>query len=482
MDLHISLIGRRNLSREIYQQLRSAIMDGRLAPRQPLPATRELARRLGVARNTVTVAYDRLAGEGFVTSRVGSGTFVSSQVADLRPRAGAQRTYGGVRGTLQPRPVWDAVALPTAFERTAEFDFRAGLPDATLFPYDEWRRLTALALRAESGTRVVYGHPQGDPALRAAIARHIALSRGVVTLMDDLTVTNGTQQALDLVARAILEPGDVVAVEEPCYPPARRLFESLGLRIVAVPVDREGLVADALPRRARLVYVTPSHQFPLGVAMSLPRRLALLAWADRNGVAVVEDDYDSEFRLHDRPIEPLHLLDSAGRVIYVGSYSKTLLPTLRLGFVVTPPSLTVAVQKAKYVSDWHTPHLSQAALATFLDDGGFARHIRKMQRVYEARHEIITHVLTNELAGHLELIPSSVGLHVAALARTLSVERLTAVVRRAAENGVEVHEMAKVSISTPPRAGLVIGYGAIPTPRIREGLRRIRTAFDHTGS
>ena len=477
MEFHISLVGRTNLTREIYRQLRGAILDGRLRPRDPLPPTRELAERLGVARNTVTAAYDRLASEGFVSSRVGSGTFVSSHISDARAGAKPERKRGALRG----RAIWDGVDMPGMFERTVEFDFRVGLPDASLFPHKTWRRLSTRALRDDSITRIAYGHPAGHLPLRAAIARHIALSRGVVTNPDDVTVANGTQQALDIVARALLEPRDTVAIEEPCYVLPRRLFESHGARVVGVPVDSEGLVVDALPRRARLIYVTPSHQYPLGVAMSLPRRLALLAWAERHGVAIVEDDYDSEFRFHDRPIEPLHLLDTAGRVIYIGTFSKTLLPTLRLGFVVTPPSLTAAVQKAKFLTDWHTALLPQIALAQFLDEGGFARHIRRMRGVYQVRHEIITHALTHELAQHLELIPSAVGLHVAAVARR-SVAEIRALVERAAARGVAVRELATASYASPPRAGLLVGYGAIPTDRVAEGLRRLRACFETVDS
>lgn len=478
MDFHISLVGRTNLTGEIYRQLRGAILDGRLRPRDPLPPTRELAERLGVARNTVTAAYDRLASEGFVSSRVGSGTFVSSHISSARPPAGAGAKPERSRGTLKPRAIWDGVEMPGAFERTVEFDFRVGLPDASLFPHKTWRRLTTRALRDDSISRIAYGHPGGYLPLRAAIARHIALSRGVVTNPDDVTVTNGTQQALDIVARALLEPRDTVAIEEPCYILPRRLFESHRARVVGVPVDSEGLVVDALPRRARLVYVTPSHQYPLGVAMSLPRRLALLAWAERHGVAIVEDDYDSEFRFHDRPIEPLHLLDTAGRVIYIGTFSKTLLPTLRVGFAVTPPSLTTAVQKAKFLTDWHTALLPQIVLAQFLDEGGFARHIRRMRGVYQVRHEMITHALTHELAQHLDLIPSAVGLHVAAVARQRSVAAIRAVAERAAARGVAVRELAAAAYATPPRAGLLVGYGAIPTAHVAEGLRRLRACFE----
>jgi GntR family transcriptional regulator/MocR family aminotransferase len=403
MDFHIRLIGRKDLSGEIYRQLRRAILDRRLRPGDLLPPSRELAGGLRGSRSTVTVAYDRLAGEGFVTSRVGAGTFVSEHVA----RAPAEANRRRAEGALRPRPLWESIPLPTPFARVAEFDFRTGLPDASLFPHKRWRRLMAHELRSEAVGSGVYGHPAGHRTLREAIARHIGIVRGVEASADDVTITCGSQQALDVVARVLLGPGDRVAVEDPGYPPPRRLFESLGARIVGVPVDPHGLVVGALPRHTRVVYVTPSHQYPLGVSMVLPRRLALLAWAERHNAAIIEDDYDSEFRFGERPIEPLQTLDTAGRVVYLGSFSKTLLPTFRLGFVVTPPSLRAAVHKAKYVTDWHTSMLVQAALARFIDDGGFARHIRKMGSVYRLRHAMVMHGLTNELADHLEVIPSA---------------------------------------------------------------------------
>jgi GntR family transcriptional regulator/MocR family aminotransferase len=473
MEYHVSLIGRKDLSGEIYRQLRRGILEGRLRPGDALPPTRTLARSLNVSRTTVTVAYDRLLGEGFVTSRVGSGTFVGER----GPRVGGNGRRTEAPGVLEARAVWDSIRLPTAFDRPARFDFRSGIPDGSLFPHKTWRRLITHELRAKAFGKAVYGDPAGHPALRAAIARHIGLSRGVEASADDVTITSGTQQALDVIARVLLAPGDRVAVEDPGYPPPRRLFESLGARIAAVPVDRHGLMVDALPRHIRLVYVTPSHQYPLGVPMSLQRRLALLAWAERNNAAIVEDDYDSEFRFRGRPIEPLQTLDTVGRVIYVGSFSKTMLPALRLGFVVTPPSLRAAVHKAKHVTDWHTPMLAQAALARFIDDGGFARHLRRMGGVYSARYELVTKTLTSDFADHLELIPSAAGLHVAAIARTASAARIDIVARRASGLGVEVQELARFSVKGTGGPGLLVGYGGIPTADIEEGLRLLRSCF-----
>jgi GntR family transcriptional regulator/MocR family aminotransferase len=473
MEFHVSLTGRKDLSGEIYRQLRRAIVDGRLRPGDLLPPSRDLSRSLGVSRTTITVAYDRLAGESFVASRVGAGTFVSEHVARM-PRE--SKRHGD--GVLRARPIWDSFSLSNAFARPAPFDFRTGLPDASLFPHKTWRRLVSRELRSDAVASGVYGHPAGHHGLRESIARHIGISRGMAVSADDVTVTSGTQQALDVVSRVLLGPNELVAVEDPGYGPPRRLLQSLGARIVGVPVDAEGLVVEALPRRARMVYVTPSHQYPLGIPMSLARRLALLAWAERNKAAIVEDDYDSEFRFQGRPIEPVQTLDTAGRVIYVGSFSKTMLPTLRLGFIVTPPSLRAAVHKAKFVTDWHTSLLVQAALARFIEDGGFARHIRRMSAVYRVRHELVSRILTTQFSDYLQLIPSSAGLHLATVARTASAEELTAVAQRASEAGVEVQQLARFAVGARGRAGLVLGYGAIPTARIEAGLRRLRQCFD----
>src|SRR5689334_19818039 len=275
MELHISLVGRKNLSGEIYRQIRRAIAEGRLRPGDCLPASRDLARSLRVSRTTVTAAYDRLAGEGFLTSRIGAGTFVSNHLAPARP---ASRN-AVKEGALKPRALWDSVQLSRAFVKPAEFDFRTGLPDGSLFPHETWRRLLARELRAQVKTAGVYDESGGHRGLREAIARHVGVSRAVHVSPDDVTITNGAQQALDLIARALISPGDRVAIEDPGYAPPRYLFSSLGARVQGVAVDDEGIVVDAIARDTRLVYVTPSHQYPLGVTMSLSRRLALLDWA-----------------------------------------------------------------------------------------------------------------------------------------------------------------------------------------------------------
>jgi GntR family transcriptional regulator/MocR family aminotransferase len=296
-----------------------------------------------------------------------------------------------------------------------------------------------------------------------------------------VVVANGTQQAIDLIARVLLQPGDQVGFEDPGFGPLYLLFRALGARVHGVPVDAEGLMVDAIPAGTRLVYVTPAHQMPLGMTMSLARRMALLAWARRNDGVIVEDDYDSEFRYGGRPIEPLHTLDTSGRVIYVGTFSKTTLPTLRLGFVVAPPSLVPALYGAKFLTDWHTPIPLQRAMAEFIVGGHFARHVRRLRLVYEERHRRITRILRRDFAHELRVIPSAAGLHVTATAVDGSVERIQEVAEQAARVGVAVHTLSGHAIERPPIAGLIVGYGAIQTDRIEAGLERLLDCLARVG-
>jgi GntR family transcriptional regulator/MocR family aminotransferase len=465
MDVHISLAGPGDRATRIYGQLRSAVLDGRLRPGDRLPPTRELAASLGVARNTVAVAYERLTAEGFLTARVGAGTFVGTA-----PVASAvRRPVPGVR----PQPIWDALQReekPARRPYVAK-GFIVGTPDPTLFPLATWRRLVSAELRSATLTPAAYADASGEPRLRAAIARYLGVSRSVRAAADDVVVTQGAQQALDLIGRVLVAPGDTVAVEEPGYPPARALFRALGARVVGVPVDGEGLVVDRLPSAARLVYVTPSHQFPLGTPMSLARRAALLDWAATRDAAVIEDDYDSEFRFSDRPLDPLQSLDRAGRVVYVGTFSKTLLPALRLGYAVAPPSLLPALRTARRLADWHGDVVAQAALARFIDSGELSRHVRRAGRVYAERHRLVTAALAGDLSRWLTPVPSAAGLHVCAL----STVPLDDVVARAAAAGVTVERLSAYGAAGPD--GLVLGYGAVPTDRIAPGLRTLAECF-----
>jgi GntR family transcriptional regulator/MocR family aminotransferase len=469
VELHIDLTGPRGHRDEIYRQIREAVLDGRIRDGDALPPTRELAQRLAVSRTTVSAAYDRLTAEGFLNGRVGAGTFVRSGAAPW-PAGPSAEPAAGVR----PRPEWtDVPPPPRSFADTSEFDFRSGVPDVRLFPFDTWRRLTAARLRESRAELLTYGDPRGDPRLRAGIARHVGVSRNVRVRSDDIVVTAGAQQTVDLVARVLLGPGDLAAVEDPGYPPPRLLLGTLGVRVATVPVDEEGIVVAEIPPGTRLVHVTPSHQYPLGVSMSLARRHELLDWAERTGAVIVEDDYDTEFRYTGRPLEPLHSLDSHGRVVYVGSFSKVLSPALRMGFLAAPPSLTGAIVKAKYLADWSSPAIEQAVLADFLAEGGFARHIRRMRKVYRERHDVLLGLLRRDFADVLTPRPSAAGLHLSAAAE----RDLRAVLPRARAAGVRLLALDDFAV-TSQRHGLLFGYGAIAAERIAPGLARLRRVLD----
>jgi GntR family transcriptional regulator/MocR family aminotransferase len=473
VDLHVTLDGRGDRATRIYRQLREAVLDGRLRSGDRLPPTRELASRLEVARGTVAVAYERLIAEGFAEARVGAGTYVSRAVTTAR----VVRFRRAPGGSVRPRARWEAMNLAERHTSPAEYDFRIGTPDRDLFPFATWRRMLSEHVRASAYPRVGAVDACGHPGLRAAIARYAGVARSVRATADDVLMTQGAQQALDLIGRVLIEPGDLVAVEEPGYPRARLLFHCLGARVVGVPVDGEGIDVTALPAAARLVYVTPSHQFPLGTPMSLPRRTALLEWAAGRGTVIVEDDYDSEFRFTARPLEPLQSLDRAGRVVYVGTFSKTLLPMLRLGFLVAPASLQHALRVAKELTDRHGDHATQAALARFIDSGELARHVRKANRIYAVRHQHVVSGLAGELAEWMDPVPSDAGLHVAARLRPSANLHIDDALARARDLGVEVDDLAAYGTGDHPQAGVVIGYGAIQAEAIPPGLHLLARAF-----
>ncbi|WP_306214589.1 MocR-like pyridoxine biosynthesis transcription factor PdxR, partial [Actinoplanes sp. RD1] len=409
----------------------------------------------GVARNSVATAYEQLVAEGYLTARTGAGTFV----ARVRPEPAARRRHAD---PLRPRAGWTFAPAPaSAAEPVPRYDFRTGIPDAGLFPFETWRRLVAGELRLGANAPGRYGDPAGHPALRAAIARYVGYSRSLRVLPEEVVVTNGAHHALDLIGRVLVSPGDVVAVEDPGYPPARQVFASLGARVTGVPVDADGLVVDALPDRARVVYTTPSHQFPLGRAMGLARRHALLAWAARRQAAIVEDDYDSEFRHSARPLEPLHSLDTVGRVLYVGTFSKSMLPSLRTGFVLAPAPLRAALTAARQLGDSYGQVAVQAALARFIDEGLLARHVRRAGRAYRDRHARVVAALSG--LPQLALVPSAAGLHVAAL----TPEPAAPVVAAARARGVAVEDLASYGSDS---TGFVLGFGAIDPALLDEGL------------
>ena len=472
-DLVVDLSVRGDRATAVYRALLDAVRTGRLGPGERLPPTRALAKDLGVSRTTVATAYDRLVAEGFLSARVGAGTFVADAARPVRrPRRGTE---------LAPRSGWDHEPHPTSGSTTKPaHDFRVGIPDARLFPFDTWRRLVTAELRVGAHDLGVYAEPAGYPPLREAIARQLALSRGLTVTGDEVLVTSGTQQALDLVTRVLVGPGDVVAIEEPGYPLARDVFASYGARVVPVRVDDEGLVVDELPAATRLVFTTPSHQFPTGPPLSLERRRALLDFAGRHRCAVIEDDYDSEFRFTERPLETLHSMDDAGRVLYLGTFSKSLVPGLRFGYLVAPEPLQAALRAALQLSVGYLAVPEQAALTRFLEDGLFARHLRRAKAAYAERRSLVLEAIHGPLADHLELVPCQAGLHITTLLRDQSVDD-TEVVRRAAELGVAVEALSSYAVTGSPR-GVVLGYGAADPATITPGLARLAGVLDELPS
>jgi GntR family transcriptional regulator/MocR family aminotransferase len=467
VDLHVSLDGPGDRATRIYLTVREAVVDGVLAPGDRLPASRDLAHQLGVARGTVTVAYDRLAAEGFLETRPGAGTFVTAvPFAAASPR-------GARPGAVRPLPLWARDPEPEPTRSRLLHDLSIGLPDPDLFPLEVWRRLVADQLRRSRLAEATYSG-RGSWRLRSEIARLLGLSRSVVATGDDVLVTAGAQQAVDLVCRVLVGPGTVVAVEDPGYAAVHRLFETHRARVRGVPVDDEGLVVDAVPRGARVVYVTPSHQFPTGIPMSLARRVALLRWAVEHDAVVVEDDYDSEYRWSDHPVEPLQSLDRDGRVVYVGTFSKTLLPGLRVGYIVAPRSLQPALHEAKRVSTWEGDLTTQGALAAFLGEGHHAAHVRRARKVYRARRDLLLDGLAG-LDDVLTVLPSVAGLHVAVRFVDEATDD-TDVVARAAARGVRVEALSAYRREQPCRPGLALGFGGLAVDAVPEALRRLEAA------
>ncbi|HEY2242323.1 MAG TPA: PLP-dependent aminotransferase family protein [Streptosporangiaceae bacterium] len=466
MDFFLDPESGKPLTGQLYEQLRLAITKGRLLPGDQLVPSRQLADELGVSRHTVTTAYGRLVAEGYAEGRAGGGSMVATAWPAPAPAA-------DVADALRPSPRF--AGWSPYFRRPSygfRVDLRPGLSDPALFPAAMWRRRVAAAVDAEHRE---YGDPAGRIRLRRAIAGWVARSRSVAAGEDSVVITSGTQHAIDLVARVLLEPGDVVAVEDPGYVPARRLFSAIGAQVAGVPVDDQGLIVELLPDSARIVYVTPSHQFPLGTTMSMPRRRALLRWAQQHDAAVIEDDYDTEFRYVDRPLEPLQALDTNGRVVYVGSFSKTFSPAVRLGFAVVPRPLVEPIIALRQLIDWHPPIAMQTALAGFIEDGLLDKHIRRSRRVYAERHRILTAALAGPLAGQLTARTSNAGLHVAALLREGLGEK--EVLRAAARHGIATAGLHDCYHALPARPGLLIGFGAVSTAELPAALRMLDRAL-----
>ena len=468
------------LQRQICVSIQRAILDGVVGPGTRLPSSRALADDLGVSRTTTLLAVQQLQAEGYLTGRRGSGTFVAQELPDDLVRRRAPRPTRSLKHPTLSRRGAALVAAPPGAHRLdgPPRAFRIGTPGVDLFPVALWWRLASRRLRAMTPSQLDYGDPAGLRALREAIAEHVRTARGTRCGADQILIVAGAQQGLELISRVLLDPGDRVWMEEPGYPGARSALLGAGARILPVPVDAEGLDVEKGARRAgdaRLVYVTPSHQYPLGVPMSLPRRLALLRWASRARAWVIEDDYDSEFRYGARPVPCLHGLDVDGRVIYVGSFSKTLFPSLRLGFLIVPPDLQDGLVAGRAAADQHPPVLDQAVLADFIVEGHFARHLRRMRVAYRERLETLTAAAERLCRGALRVRPTRTGLHAIA---DLDGAAAATVSREAAARGVEATPLSAYCVGREkPANALVLGFAAVRPEAARRGMERLAAAI-----
>jgi GntR family transcriptional regulator/MocR family aminotransferase len=463
------------LFRQIQQQLRKAILSRALRPGAKLPATRDLAERLGVARSSVIAAFAELRAEGYITGRSGSGTYVSADLPEPSERGarGAARGQGARRVALPAR----ARAFETWADGVAEGEerpFQTGRSRMDARTLEAWRKLSQRALRDFSSQHLGYTDPRGLPELRTAICEYLRAARAVRCEPEQILVTAGTQHALDLVIRVLLEPGDRVWVEDPGYPLTWAALTAAGIRARPIPVDDQGLIVRAGLRsapRARAAYVTPSHQYPLGRVLSMARRLELLDWARESGAWIFEDDYDSEFRYAGRPLSSLQGLDEADRVLYVGTLNKVLFAGLRIGYVVVPPQLLRAFVGARHLMDRQPQSLLQVVLAEFMAQGHFASHVRRMRHHYLEQRDALVSELLRRAGQHVRVAPPEQGMRLAALLEgTASDVEIEAAARRA---GVIVRALSGFYRAAPPRQGLLLGFTGHSREATRQAVARL---------
>ncbi len=479
--------GRANgAGRRIYEHIRAQMAEGIWGVGARVPSTRALATELGVSRTTVSAAYDQLAAEGFIVTSPGRAARVAAVAAgatltdDTRPRRTANHSPAKLSAFGQRLQTMHFTPMPAA--EPLPFDFLYGAVGARDFPSMTWRRAYLAAL-LDVQSRLYYAPPEGDEALRRALSGYLGRTRGLRCLPEQIVVVNGSQQAIDLCARLLLDADDAFVFEDPGYAMARSCFEATGAQGLNMPVDEHGLVTQSLPgdHRVRLAYVTPSHQFPLGGTLPIARRQELLAWARRQRAWIVEDDYDGEFRYGQHPIDALASLDTDGRVIYVGTFSKALSPQLRLGYLVLPTELQEPFRKAKRLTDRHAPVLEQRTMAALIDSGAYERHVRRMRRAYERRREALLGAMARELPEGTEVLGAAAGLHVVMRLPPTSLGDELALVTAARRRGVAVYPLspsfAAGARRSPSRgAAFVLGYASLSSTQIVEGVRLLGEA------
>ena len=483
---------------QIHQRIRGTILSGGLAPGTRLPSSRTLAADLGVSRNTVEAAFTQLEAEGFVVRKVGAGTYVASVIPT--PERPARKTRAAA-GAPPPKPSGEPLSargrlalaaasraeiwvrrmnhpFPEAMEQPNRRLFARGMPSLSSVPLRTWRRLIARRARLWHGESLGHGNAAGYRPLREALVIHLATARGVSCDWRQIIILNSSHQAVDLAARLLLDPGDPVWLEEPGYLGAWAPLHGAGAKIVSVPVDDEGLIVDAglaMAPAARLAYVTPSHQFPLGVTMSLARRQALLAWAARASAWVIEDDYDSEIRYTGRPLAALQGLEPGGRVIYIGTFSKVLFPTLRMAYLVVPESLVDAFVAARTLVDGFSPSFMQAVMADFITGGHLGSHVRRMRALYRERRDVLLDALARRLVGRIEVKRADTGLYATGWLQPGVDDR--EISRRAALKGLDLPALSRYYHAHRPVPGLLFNYANVPPADIRRGIDILATVM-----
>ena len=467
------------LHRQVYDGFRAAILRGDLRPGQRVPSSRNLASELGISRIPVLDGYAQLLAEGYFESRSGSGTFVSRSLPDQWGRCQPPQTRPA-RIDAGPRPVSRRCALLPPQDRAPWFDgwgaFGVHQPDFEHFPFRVWSNLVARHSRSPRINALRPMGPLGSERFRRAVCDYLRTARALRCEPDQVMIVAGSQQALDISARVLFDPGDAIWVEEPGYRLGRTVFFGAGCRLMGVPVDSEGLdVAAGIRkcRKARAAYVTPSHQYPLGSTMTASRRLQLLNWAQTSGAWIIEDDYDSEYRYESMPVASLQGLDHSRRVIYIGTFSKVLFPSLRLGFIVIPPDLVGRFIAVRYTMDICPPHLTQEVVADFMCEGHFARHIRRMRCLYGERRTTLVESIQRELGSMVEVQGAEAGMHVAvALPEGFKDQEIAAI---AARQGLWLWPLSPTYVGEPLRQGFILGFGSATAQRIPAAVRRLRT-------
>lgn len=418
------------------------------------------------------LAYDQLLAEGFAVGHTGSGTYVSSGVGASPPaRAESQAKLSLSMFGSAAATAWSRVNFPQRRKPSLRFDFTYGRSDLGIFPFEMWRRILLRCARKAPVSELDYGPAGGNVALREAICTHLRRSRAVVCDPSQVVIVNGSQQALDLIARVLIERGDRVAIEDPSYQGTREVLRAAGARLLPIKVDREGVNPSKLPGNARIAFVTPSHQFPTGAILPLARRLALLEWAKRESAVIVEDDYDGEFRYEGQPLESLQGLDREGRVIYVGTFSRTVFAALRIGYLIAPKRLAAAFSAAKWLCDRHTAILEQETLAEFISSGMYERYLRRVRRRNAVRRKTLLGSIRKFFGGRVEVTGDGAGAHVVLWPRHPVTEE--AVITGAASRGVGVYGIAPYFLKQPQRTGIMLGYSRMSETEIREGIRRL---------